>query len=76
MIYNPTAVTLIQTGQIRYATRIVVNVKLDYMSSELLQSLDCNDRCSQVLDASIVEGETAVRIKSSYISGSRYAFSI
>ena len=75
-MYNPTSVTLIQTGQIRYATKIVVNIKLDYMSSELLQSIDCNDRCSQVLEATIIEGETAARIKSSYISGSRYAFSI
>ena len=31
--YNPSSVTMIQTGQIRYATKIVINVKMDYMST-------------------------------------------
>ena len=50
IVYVPQAVTLVQTGQIRYATKIIVNVKLDYLPKNLLQSADCNDRCSNVLD--------------------------
>lgn len=68
--------TLIQTGQIRYSTKIVINIKLDYLPQALLQSLDCQDRCSSVLIGRLTGGETSARIKSSFISGSRYAFSM
>ena len=54
----------------------MINVKLDYMPLDLIQSSACNDRCSEVLVANIVQGESGARIKSSYIAGSRYAFSI
>ena len=40
---------MIQTGQVRYDTKIVVNIKADYIPLSLLQSIDCSDRCSQVL---------------------------
>lgn len=73
---NPTAVTLTQTGQIRYSTKIVLNVRLDYLPQNLTQSTDCSDSCSQVLVATLSGGETSARIKSTYIAGSRYAFSI
>ena len=56
VIYTPSEVTLIQTGQIRYSTRIVVNIKIDYLPQELLQSLECTDKCSQVLVATILSG--------------------
>lgn len=68
---------IIQTGQIRYQTKIVLNVKLDYLPKPLLQSTECNDRCSSVLVASITKGDSgAVSTKSSFIPGSSYAFSI
>ena len=76
IVYSPSAVTLVQTGQVRYTTKIMINVKLDYMPLDLIQSSACNDRCSEVLVANIVQGESGARIKSSYIAGSRYAFSI
>ena len=31
LVYSPASVTLVQTGQIRYNTKIVINVKLDYL---------------------------------------------
>ena len=46
------------------------------MPKSLIQSTDCNDRCSQVLDAKIISGDRPSRVKSSYIAGSRFAFSI
>ena len=53
ILYNPSSVSLIQTGQVRYATKIVINVKLDYMPLSLIQSDDCFDSCSQVLIANV-----------------------
>ena len=53
----------------------MVNVKLDYLPKVLIQSNDCTDRCSQVLVAKVI-GEHAARIKSTYIPGSRYAFTV
>ncbi len=55
---------------------MVINIKIDYLPKNLLQSSDCNDRCSNVLDGQITGGDkNAVSIKSSYISGSIYTFS-
>ena len=77
IIYQPQQITIIQTGQIRYSTKMIVNIKLDYMPKELLQSPDCNDRCSNVLDGELVSGDTkAVSIKSSYLAGTSYSFSV
>ena len=45
-VYTPASVTLVQTGQVRYSTKIMINVKLDYMPLDLIQSTACNDRCS------------------------------
>lgn len=75
LVYTPSVVSLTQTGQIRYSTKIIVNVKLDYMPKSLIQSTECNDRCSSVLMASII-GENALRIKSTYLSGTRYGFTV
>ena len=42
-----------------------------------MQSTECNDRCSNVLLASIESGDKgAVSIKSSFIPGSSYSFSV
>ena len=56
---------------------MIINVKIDYLPKPLLQSEDCNDRCSNVLDGRIISGDSeTVYIKSSFISGSSYSFSI
>ena len=52
--FTPTAVTLVQSGQVRYATSILLNIKLNYLPMALTQSDSCNDRCSQVLVATII----------------------
>ena len=52
-----------------------MNVKIDYLPKELLQSKDCNDRCSNILDGNVV-GNQPVSIKSSFLAGTSYAFSI
>ena len=76
-MYQPSEVTMIQTGQIRYSSKIVVNVKVDYMPLELIQSSDCSNQCSNVLDGKIIQGDTqALSIKSSYLAGTTYSFSI
>jgi hypothetical protein len=76
-VYTPAEVKLVQTGQIRYQTEIVLNVKLDYMPQDLLQSASCNDRCSGILLTELVDGDTgALSIKSAYLPGSSYSFSI
>ena len=76
-MYQPAEVTIIQTGQIRYSSKIIINVKVDYLPRELLQSDDCNDRCSNVLDGEIVSGDSkAISVRSSYLAGTSYTFSI
>lgn len=69
--------TIIQTGQIRYSSKIIVNVKLDYLPADLLQSDACNDRCSNILDGQVTAGDTkTVSIRSSYLAGTSYTFSV
>lgn len=76
IFYNPTDLTYTMTGQIRYASKMVINVKLDYLPKKLLQSTDCNDRCSQILSVNVVQGDRPTSVRSFYISGSRYSFSV
>ena len=55
----------------------MINVKADYLPQKLLQSSDCNDRCSSVLVAEVLSGDTGVvSIKSKFIPGSSYSFSV
>jgi hypothetical protein len=58
--------------------KIVLNVRLNYMPKELIKSAkDCQKSCSSVLDVKIIKGDSSVTsIKSSYIPGSTYSFSI
>lgn len=62
-----------QTGQIRYETRIIINVKVDYLPKSLLQSKDCIDECRNILDVNIIN-EKALSIKSQYLVGTSYTF--
>lgn len=73
---TPAQVSFSMVGQIRYSTRIVLNIQIDYLPKQLLQSADCNDRCSQVLVAQVLSGDKPTAIKSSYVAGSRYSFSV
>lgn len=55
---------------------IIINLKLDYMPKSLLQSSDCNDRCSNILDGKLVAGDMdAVSIRSVYLAGTSFSFS-
>lgn len=76
LIYNPDRVSFSLLGQVRYSTRIVLTVNIDYLPQALLQANECNDACSSVLIANITEGEKPISIKSSYTAGSRYSFSV
>lgn len=75
--FNPDSLEITVIGQIRYSTRITVNVKLNYMPRELLQSKACNDLCKSVVTANIISGDSNfMNINSQYQPGSRYTFSI
>ena len=49
---------------------------MDYLPLKLIQSNECNNGCQGVLVAKLTGGETSARIKSTYLSGTRYAFTI
>jgi cysteine-rich repeat protein len=72
----PSKVTFLVVGQIRYQTKVVLNVKIDYLPKKLLQSNDCNDRCSQVLVATVTQGDKPISVKSSYVAGSSFTFNL
>lgn len=76
MLYNPDRVSFSLLGQVRYSTRIVLTVSIDYLPQTLLQANECNDACSSILIANITEGDKPISIKSSYVAGSRYSFSV
>jgi hypothetical protein len=76
MIYNPTSVNFGMMGQIRYNTEVVINIKMNYLPKSLMQSSDCNDRCSNILVPTIVQGEQPISIQSAYVAGSQYTFTI
>lgn len=76
VIFNPSRITFSMVGQVRFQTRVVLNIKIDFLPRALLQSADCNDRCSQVLQANVVDGEKPTSVRSSFVSGSRYSFSV
>ena len=76
MIYNPTQVTFGLLGQVRYSTKLILTISLDYLPKELIQANECNDACSSILIVNITEGDKPISIKSSFVSGSRYSFSV
>lgn len=56
---------------------MVINLKLNYLPSSLLQSAECSDKCNQILNGVIISGDqNAVSITSEYIPGTRYIFSL
>ena len=77
LLFNPSEVTLSESGQIRLPTSIILNIKINYIAKELLQSFDCNNECENVLLGEIVSGDrSSTSIKSSYIAGSSFLFSV
>lgn len=54
----------------------MINLKLNYLPKSLIQSNECQNKCSQILTGSIVSGETARSITSEYLSGTRYIFTM
>ena len=77
VIYLPPALTIIQTDQIRYSSKIIVNIKLDYLPKKLIQSEDCNDLCSNVLDGKLTAGDTqTLSITSKFLPGTTFSFSV
>lgn len=49
-------------GQIRMSSSIVINVKLNYFPASLLEANDCANKCNQILEGKIIEGDNAVSI--------------
>lgn len=77
VIYRPERVKLTQIGQIRQSTRVVINLKLNYLPNSLIQSQDCANKCNQILVGTITGGDrSSVSITSEYLSGTRYFFSM
>ena len=54
----------------------MINVKVDYLPPELLQSKDCNDRCHGVLDIKVIEGMSVLNVRSMYLAGTSYDFTV
>jgi hypothetical protein len=75
-MYNPTDINFGMVSQIRYSTQVVINIRMNYLPKALLQSSDCNDRCSNVLVSSVLQGDQPVDIVSSYIAGTQYNFNV
>jgi cysteine-rich repeat protein len=76
-VFQPGHVSLTQSGQVRLTHAIVINVRLDYLPQSLIQSIDCNDKCKNVLVGEIIDGDKgATSIISEYLAGSSYTFSV
>jgi hypothetical protein len=71
-------VTITQTGSSHLSGKIIVNVKLNYLPLDLIQSqADCSNSCGGLLDVSIVKGfNSSTSIKSYYIPTTSFSFSI
>lgn len=63
-------------GQIRMSSSIVINVKLNYFPASLLEANDCANKCNQILEGKIIEGDNAVSIVSEYVLGTSYIFTV
>lgn len=76
--FKPRSLSITQSGQSHLTNKIVLNVRLNYLPSDLLKSaVDCKNSCNGVLEVAIVKGfNTFVSIKSTYIATTTYSFSI
>ena len=70
-------VTLTLSGQIRMPTKIILNIRLDYLPKKLLSSIDCANKCFNIIVGEIVSGDKgATSITSQYSPGTTYSFSV
>lgn len=76
--YRPSALVITQSGQSHLPNKIILNVRLNYMPKELLNSADdCHNSCRTVLDVQIVSGDRgSTSIVAQYIPTTSYSFSI
>jgi hypothetical protein len=76
--FLPSSLIFTQSGQTHLTNKIVLNVRVNYLPQSLIKSAtDCKNGCDLVLDVKITKGFSSVlSIKSSYIPGSTYSFSI
>ena len=52
-------------------------MKLDYLPKKLMQSAECQDSCSGVLEVKIIDGDQgATSVTSKYIPTSSFSFSV
>jgi hypothetical protein len=67
-----------QSGQTHIINKIILNVRVNYLPQSLIRSAsDCRNGCDSVLDVKITNGfRSVVSIKSTYLPGSTYSFSI
>jgi cysteine-rich repeat protein len=73
--FVPNQVAFQTMGQIRMSSSVVINLKLNYLPSELLASSDCSNQCNQFLTGAITSGDTSsISITSQYLPGSNYLF--
>lgn len=55
----------------------MINLKLNYLPSSLLQAAECSNKCNQILTGSIVSGDnSAVSITSEYLAGTKFIFTL
>ena len=57
LYFQAYSLDIAQIRQVRYSTRIMINVKLNYIPRDLLQSKACNDRCKSVVTVNMVSGD-------------------
>ena len=58
-------------------TRIILNIRLDYLPKKLLSSEDCINKCFNIIVGEIIEGDKgATSITSQFLPGTTYSFSV
>lgn len=77
MAFQNNVVDITLSGQIRMPTKIILNLRLDYLPRRLISSSDCKNKCESVLVGKMVSGDMgATSITSSYLAGTTYSFSM
>ena len=75
---KPNRVDILSTGQAHLYGKIVLNIKVNYLPMELINSaVDCKDKCENILSVRIVEGDKSTTgILAKYIKGTSFSFSV
>lgn len=73
----PNTISIIQTGQVRLSTSIVLNLRVSYIPNSLLIATECKDSCSQILVGTVTSGDSStLGITSKYLAGTAYDFTL